>query len=38
MYINAKVISVETVPVIEGGRMKKSSGGNEFKYDILDTL
>jgi hypothetical protein len=38
MYVNAKVIPVETVPGIEGRGMKESSGGGEFKYDILDTL
>jgi hypothetical protein len=30
---------VETVPGMEGrGRMKESSRGGEFKYDIFDTL
>jgi hypothetical protein len=28
----------ETVPGIEGGGMKESSGGSEFKHDIFDTL
>jgi hypothetical protein len=23
---------------VVGGRMKESSGGDEFKYDIFDTL
>jgi hypothetical protein len=36
MYANAKMISVETVPGIGGDRMKESSGGAEFKYDIFD--
>jgi hypothetical protein len=35
MYVNAKMISVETVPEIRGG---ESSGGGEFKYDSFDTL
>jgi hypothetical protein len=30
VYVNAKMIPVETVPGI--------SGGDEFKYDIFDTL
>jgi hypothetical protein len=38
MYVNAKMIPVETVPGIGGGGMKESSGGDEFKYDIFDTL
>jgi hypothetical protein len=32
------MILAETVPGIKGGRMKESSGGDEFKYDIFDTL
>jgi hypothetical protein len=32
------MIPVETVPEIEGGEVKQSSGGGEFKYDIFDTL
>jgi hypothetical protein len=38
MYVNAKMISVETVPGIGRGRMKESYGAGEFKYDIIDTL
>jgi hypothetical protein len=38
MYVNAKMIPVETVPGIRGEGMKGSSGGDEFKYDIFDTL
>jgi hypothetical protein len=38
MYVNAKMISVETVPGIWGAEMKKSFGGGELKYDILDKL
>jgi hypothetical protein len=40
VYVNAKMIHVETVPEIEGG-MKESSGcvgGGEFKYDTFDTF
>jgi hypothetical protein len=32
------MIPIETVPEIGAGRMKESSGGSEFKYDIFDTL
>jgi hypothetical protein len=32
------MIPVETVPGIRGRRMKESSGGGEFKYDIFYTL
>jgi hypothetical protein len=35
MNVNAKMILVETVPRMEGRGMKESSGGGEFKYDIL---
>jgi hypothetical protein len=38
VYVNAKMIPVETVPGIGGGGMNESSGGGEFKYDIFDTL
>jgi hypothetical protein len=38
MYINAKMIPVETFPGIGGEGMKESSGGGEFKYNIFDTL
>jgi hypothetical protein len=38
MYVNGKMKPVETVPGIGGGGMKESSGGDEFKYDIFDTL
>jgi hypothetical protein len=36
MYVNAKMIPVETVPEIRGGGMKESSGVGEFNYDIFD--
>jgi hypothetical protein len=38
MYVNAKMISVETVPGIRRGGVWENSGGGEFKYDIFDTL
>jgi hypothetical protein len=38
MYVNAKMIPVETVPGIGGEGLKESSGGGEFKYDIFDIL
>jgi hypothetical protein len=38
MYVNAKMIPVETGPEIGGRRMKERSGGGEFKYDIFDAL
>jgi hypothetical protein len=38
MYINAKMIAVETVPGIGEGELKESGGGGEFKYDIFDTF
>jgi hypothetical protein len=35
MYVNGKMIPVETIPGIGEGRMKENGGGDEFKYDIL---
>jgi hypothetical protein len=32
MYVNTKMIPVETFPIIRGGRMKESNRGGEFKY------
>jgi hypothetical protein len=37
MYVNAKMVPVETVVGIRGREIKESSGGGEFKYDICDT-
>jgi hypothetical protein len=38
MYVNAKMIPVETFLGIRGRGKKESSGGREFKYDVFDTL
>jgi hypothetical protein len=38
VYVNAKMIPVETVPGIGEREMKKNGRGDEFKYDIFDTL
>jgi hypothetical protein len=38
MCAQAKMIPVETVPGIGGRRMKESSEGGEFNYDIFDIL
>jgi hypothetical protein len=35
LYVNAKMIPVETVPGIGGKGMKENSGEGEFKYDML---
>jgi hypothetical protein len=32
------MIPIETVPRIRGGGVKESSGGGDFKEDILNTL
>jgi hypothetical protein len=37
MYVNTKMIPVETIPGIRRG-IKESGRGGEFKYDIVDTL
>jgi hypothetical protein len=38
MYVNAKMIPVETVQGIGGGGIKESGGGGEFKYVIFHAL
>jgi hypothetical protein len=38
MYINGKMIPVETIPGTGGGRMKKYGRGVEIKYNIFDIL
>jgi hypothetical protein len=38
VFVNAKMIPVETIPGMEEGDIKESGGGGEFKYDIFDTL
>jgi hypothetical protein len=38
MYVNVKMIPVETVPGIGEGEMKERMEGDEFKYDTFDTL
>jgi hypothetical protein len=34
MFVNAKMIPIETIPGIGGG-IKENGGGSEFKYDIF---
>jgi hypothetical protein len=38
MFVNGKMIPVETIPGIRGGDIKENGGGGEFKYDIFDIL
>jgi hypothetical protein len=38
MYINIKMIHVETIQEWGRGGIKENGGGGEFKYDIFDTL
>jgi hypothetical protein len=38
MYVNGKMIHVETIPGVEGGNIKENDGGGEFKYNIFDIL
>jgi hypothetical protein len=38
VYVNAKMIPVETAPGTRGRGMKESSGWGEFKCDISDIL
>jgi hypothetical protein len=37
MYVNGKMISVETIPGMGGG-IKENGGGSEFKYYIFGIL
>jgi hypothetical protein len=37
-YENEKMRPGETIPGMEGGRIKESDGGGEFSYDILREL
>jgi hypothetical protein len=38
MFVNAKMIPVETILGMRGGELKKNGGGGGFKYDIFDTF
>jgi hypothetical protein len=37
MYVNGKMIPVETIPGMGEGEIKENDGEGEFKYDIFDT-
>jgi hypothetical protein len=38
MYVNAKMLPVESVPGNQEGGVKERSGRGEFKFDVFDTL
>jgi hypothetical protein len=38
MYVNATIISVETIPGIWGEEIKENGRRGEFKSDTFDTL
>jgi hypothetical protein len=38
MYVNTKMITVETIPGMGKWGVKESGGKGEFKYDIFDAL
>jgi hypothetical protein len=38
LYVNGKMISVETIPGMGDGGRKKNDGGGEFNYDIFAIL
>jgi hypothetical protein len=38
IYVNRKMIPVETIPRMGGGWIKESDGGGEFNYDIFVIL
>jgi hypothetical protein len=35
VYVNGKIISIETTPGMGSKGIKENNGGGEFKYDIL---
>jgi hypothetical protein len=38
MYVNGKMIPVETIPGIGGGEIKEHDAGGKFKHDVFDIL
>jgi hypothetical protein len=38
MYVNAKMIPVETIPEMRGGKDKGEWWRDEFKYDIFQNI
>jgi hypothetical protein len=38
MYVNGKMIPVESIPNIGRGGMKENDAGDEFNYNIFDIL
>jgi hypothetical protein len=38
MYVNGKMRPAEIIPGMGEGSMKKTDGGGEFNYDILQEL
>jgi hypothetical protein len=38
MYVNVKLILVETIPGMEGGGDKEEWWRDQFNYDIFETL
>jgi hypothetical protein len=38
MYVNRKMIPVETIPRIGGKGIKENDGRDKVKYDIFDML
>jgi hypothetical protein len=34
MYVNGKMIPVETISGMRGGGIKENGGGGEFKHDM----
>jgi hypothetical protein len=38
MYVNGKMIPVETITGIGGGRKKENDGRGDFKYDIFEYI
>jgi hypothetical protein len=38
MYLNTKIVSVESIPGMGEEKIKENGGEGESKYDIFDTL
>jgi hypothetical protein len=38
MYVNVKMIPVQTLPGVGRGKIKENGGGGKFKHNISNTL
>jgi hypothetical protein len=38
MYENGKIRPIKTIPGMRGGDIKESDGGDEFNYDVRNSI